>query len=257
MPFTKEIAVERRLRMDHIEEQVTALKKTVEARKSAALIAPAGGGKSVVLRALKDSLPPARYTCHYIKVTDISVRDMCRQLASGVGAESAGTYPALVRSLQERFEQYFDTDGLRPVVMIDEAHDLRPKTAALLKILTNFDMDSRLVVSIILAGQPALKKLLEKQGYEEIRRRLDHCGELRLLSREETKSYIEHRVAVAGATVCPFDKQAIEAVFEISRGNMGGIDLLASKALEQADKAGHKTVGSDDVVAGRKNIWWT
>ena len=39
-------------------------------------------------------------------------------------------------------------EGLRPVLIIDEAHDLRPDTLGMLKVLANFDLDSRLVLSI-------------------------------------------------------------------------------------------------------------
>ena len=40
----------------------------------------------------------------------------------------------------------------------NEAHDLRPATLRMLQLLTNFDMDSKLIVSIIFCGQPSLKE---------------------------------------------------------------------------------------------------
>ena len=46
-------------------------------------------------------LPEARYRTHYVKVTGLSKRDMCREIACAVGASPAGTYPALVRNLQD------------------------------------------------------------------------------------------------------------------------------------------------------------
>lgn len=75
-------------------------------------------------------------------------------------AEPAGNYPALVRRLQERFSSFVDVDGIRPVVILDETHDIRPEVLGLFRILTNFEMDNRLVVSLILAGQAPLKKML-------------------------------------------------------------------------------------------------
>ena len=254
-PFTSEIPTDRRLKFDHLEAEADALRRIVVARRSAALIAPAGAGKTVVLRTLESSLPQARYSCHYIKVTDVSARDMYREIAYAVGVKPAGTHAALVRAIQGHFTRSTDTDGVRPVLLIDEAHDLRLKTLSLLKILTNFKMDSRLVVSIILAGQPSLKALLYRPGHEEIRRRPAHCGEIRLMSREESVRYVEHRVNISGASKSPFDNDAVETLFELSRGNMGAIDLLAHKALEHATDLGHETIGTEDVVAGRKSLW--
>lgn len=254
-PFTNEIPIDKRLKLDHLEAEIKTLEQIVRARQSAVLTAPAGAGKSLVLRALQARLPAARFSCHYVNVTDISARDMCREIASAIGVKPAGIHPALVRSLKERFDQSTHTDGIRPVLLIDESHDLRPKTVSLLKTLTNFDMDSRRVVSVILAGQPSLKKLLYTPGSEEIRRRLSHCSEIRLMSRDETRRYIEHRVTVAGCVQSPFDVQAVETLFELSHGNMGAIDLLAMKALEYTLAGGHKTVGSDDVITGRKSLW--
>jgi type II secretory pathway predicted ATPase ExeA len=254
-PFTNEIPIAKRMKIPSHETEVKALKTVVEQRRSGAVIAPAGAGKSLVLRALTSILPPARYSCHYIKVTDLSSRDLWREIAFAVGAKPVGIFPALVRSIQEHFDSSFNDNGLRQVILVDEAHDLRPKALSLLKIMTNYDMDSRLVVSVILAGQPSLKNMLYRPGMEEVRRRLAHCGELRLLSRDETKRYIEHRIHVAGGTKVPFDDSAIEAIFEMSRGNLGAIDQLAGKSLEIADKEKHQVVDSNDAVQARNGLW--
>ena len=73
-----------------------------------------------------------------------------------MGAEPAGTYPTLVRRLQERFANDLDVDAVRPVLFLDDSHGMRPEVLSILRILTNFEMDSRLVLSFVLAGQPPL-----------------------------------------------------------------------------------------------------
>ena len=108
-----------------------------------------------------------------------------------------------MRKLQDRFRQTSDTDGLRPVLILDEAQDLRPDTLAMLKVLTNFDMDSRLVLSIVLAGQPKLRDLLRLDDLEDVARRLAHYATLRTLTRDEIGRYIEHRCTIAGAASVP------------------------------------------------------
>ena len=215
---------------------------------------PAGTGKTIVLRAVKERLPEARYNVHYIKVTGLSKRDMCREICFAIGARMVGNYPALVRSIQERMLGSFEGDGSRLVLLIDEAHDMYPASLAILRLLTNFDMDSRLVSSIILAGQPSLHNRLLTQELNSIATRLSHRGELRLLSREESKCYIKHRLRVAGSSSFPFDQGATDAFYEFSRGNMRALDELARKSLEFANQQDSNTVDQNIVLAAKEKL---
>lgn len=253
-PFTRELAPNERMPLPHLDEALDGIHGAVTSRMSAALIAPAGAGKTTILRNLKEMLPEARYRVRYVKVTSLSKRDMCREISAVCGIAPAGTYPSLVRGLQEHFENSFSIDGLRPVLLLDEAHDLRLETLGMVRILTNFDMDSKLVLSIVLSGQHGLEKMLAKDEMQSVTKRLNHCSTLRLLSRDETKQYLEHRCAVAGASDFPFDSGAAETVFEISRGNLRAIDTLAFKAIFKAAKRESSTITSADVVAARKEL---
>jgi type II secretory pathway predicted ATPase ExeA len=116
-------------------------------------------------------------------------------------------------------------------------------------------MDSKLVVSLVLAGQPPLATLLARPEQAAMAQRLAHYATLRLLSRDETRAYVVHRCAVAGAHTPPFDDDAHEALFELSRGNLRAIDRLALKALELAARAEASAVSSGDLIAARKLLW--
>ena len=250
-PFTREVRVKDRYRIEAGEQALEQLCQAVEERMSAALIAPPGTGKTTLLRALADRLPEARYRIHYVKVTDLSKRDLCREVAAAVGAECAGNYPSLVRRLQEHFANTLGTGGIRPVLLMDEAHDTRPEVLGILRILTNYEMDSRLVVSIVLAGQPPLGKMLGQDKLADVAQRLAHYATLRPLSRPQAKQYVEHRCRIAGASSCPFDPQAVEAIYEVGRGNLRATGHLALKALQLAHDAGCNAVDTNHIVEAR------
>ncbi|MCP4600790.1 MAG: AAA family ATPase [Proteobacteria bacterium] len=254
-PFTCEIRVNEHFVNESYTEPLEYLQSAVDKRMSAALIAPAGMGKTTLLRALVSHLSETRYQTHYVKVTDLSKRDLCREISVVAGIEAAGNYPTLVRRLQERFAESLDMDGLRPVLLIDEAHGIRPEVLGVLKILTNFEMDSRLVVSIVLSGQSHLATMLKNQKLEDVAKRLAYCATLRLLSRAETKSYIQHRCHIAGAANCPFDPGAIEALYEIGRGNLRATDHLALKAIELAHALDCDVVDANHVAKARTMLW--
>jgi type II secretory pathway predicted ATPase ExeA len=147
-PFTQEIRTEHRYKVDSIESEVKALREVVESRQSAVIIGPAGSGKTVVLRALLSELPESRYRVVYLKLADLGARDMCRQVALGLGLPAAGSYPSLVRALEERLQSGFTSQSMRQVLIFDDAHELRADSLRLARLLTNFDMDSKLVVAV-------------------------------------------------------------------------------------------------------------
>jgi general secretion pathway protein A len=254
-PFTRELRPEELLSFPFLDDAFAGVKNAVENRMSAALLAPAGTGKTALLRRLVAYLPEARYDVRYVKVTGLSKRDMCREIAVACGATPAGSYPMLVRRLEERFTAALDTDGRRPVLILDEAHDLRPDVLAMLRILTNFAMDSRLVLAVVLAGQPALKQTLGRADQEAIARRLVYYAQLRCLARDELETYVAHRCTIGGAPTVPFDQRTLDALFDLSRGNLRATDDIALRALELAAAAGHKVVSIAQIIAARKELW--
>jgi general secretion pathway protein A len=251
-PFTRELPVEQRMPLAFLDEALAAFLRVVDQRSSAALVAPAGTGKTALLRAVVHQLPEARYRVHYVKVTDLSKRDLCREIAVACGAKPAGSYPMLVRRLQERFLATTAEDGVRPVLLLDEAHDLRPDVFGIFRILTNYEMDSRLVLSVLLAGQSPLRELLRHPSHEDVTRRLAHVATLRLLSRSESHRYVAHRCTIAGATTVPFDSGALDAVHEIACGNLRATDQLAAKALEVAHDAGVSVIDTAHLAQARR-----
>ena len=254
LPFTREVAVADRWHHPQYDEMADHIRAVVEHRLSAALVAPPGLGKTVVLRTVDDALPEARFRTHYIKVTDLSKRDLCREIATALGAKAAGYYGALVRSIQDRCLTLLETESVRPVLFLDDCHDARPEVLGILRVLANFEMDSRLVVSMVLAGQAYLRTMLRRDDLEDVRRRLSLIGSLRLLSRDETPEYIDHRLRLAGGSGDIFDRHATEAIYEATQGNLRAIDTLVLRALQLGADAGHDVIDARIVTAARAQV---
>lgn len=255
LPFTREIRVDHHLTLPPYLEALDGLAGAVQKRMCAALIGPAGTGKTNILRALVQRLPEARYRAHYVKVTGLSKRDICRDIAHVMGLPPAGAFNALVQKIQAKALGAVDTDGLRPVLLLDDAHEMRPDVLGMLAPLTNFEMDSRLVLSVVLTGQPPLAAMLRRAELEGIARRFAHYATIRPFSREETAAYVAHRCTVAGAATSPFDHASIDALYEIGRGNLRATDQLALKALEMAERKGFATVDQVQVIEARRLLW--
>ncbi len=252
IPFTREITA--RWNWEPFEAVIAELLLVIRNGMCGCLISPAGTGKSALLRALVSQLPEVRYQVRYIKVTSLAKRDFCREIAAALDLEPVGTYPSLVRKVQSKLEDTAYHEGLRPVLLIDEAHDMRSDVLAILRILTNFEMDSKLVLSVIITGQPPLAQLLGRDELLAVRQRIAHCATLRLLSRDEVRSYMEHRMTEVGAASLPFDDLSLEAIYELSRGNLRAIDHISRKSLEIAATKCMPTVDTSIVMAARKYL---
>jgi general secretion pathway protein A len=255
LPFTREVPVEHLFVLDSLTEAVEAIQRAVENRMSGAVIGPAGTGKTVCARMLAARLPEARYRVHYSKVASLSKRDMCKEIAAVMGLKPAGAFNHLLRGIQGAAVTATDTDAVRPVLILDDAHELRSDVLGMFRALTNFEMDSRLVLSVVLVGQPPLATMLRRPEHEDVARRLVHYAVLRPLSRDELEQYVAHRCAVAGSAQVPFDPASIDAIYEIGHGNLRATDLVALKALEVADRRKRDAVDTNCVIEARKHLW--
>lgn len=253
-PFTREIQVEEQFPIDAHEKVVDALEGVIHQRGSGALIAPSGTGKTQDVRRLRSRLPEARYRITYVKVTGVSKRDLCRHISMAIGAEPAGSYPTLVERLQERWQHLTRVDSLHPIIILDDAHEMRVDVLGMLKVLTNFDFDSRLGVSILLVGQTGLSRLLCRDELEDVTRRLSHVATLEPLSREQAHRYLEHRVTIAGARRFPFNDRAVEMIYDAARGNLRATDQLGLKCLETAHLHDSDLVDVSHVMEARKLV---
>ena len=104
-------------------------------------------------------------------------------------------------------------------------------------------------------GHHQARSVTAHDEQEAMARRIIHYAQLRLLSRDELAQYVAHRCAVAGAARAPFDDRALDAIFEIGRGNLRATDDLAFKSLDYAAAAGHAAVAVQHVIAARKDLW--
>jgi type II secretory pathway predicted ATPase ExeA len=253
-PFTREIPSQKMWRQPGLDDLVRDLEATVSARDSAAVIAPSGAGKTALIRRLVDGLPEARFRVADIKVTAVGNRDLYRGLARALGIEPSGTWPALLENLQNHARTLATTEARRTVLIVDEAQDMRPHVLSSLRMLTNFRLDSELLISLVLVGDSGLEALLLRPDMDALRSRIACVIRLCLLSRTETRSYIDHRLDIVGARSRILDDSAVEAVYDFTRGNIRAIDHLCRTALDLAARSSLDTVDAGVVTAARKKL---
>jgi general secretion pathway protein A len=139
-----------------------------------------------------------------------------------------------VKFLVDRLNEYLlaaHARGRRPVLMIDEAQNLRPKVLEQIRLLTNLETTKDKLLQIFLIGQPELRRMLGREGLRQLDQRITARFHLRPLNAAGTAEYIRHRVAVAGVDRPLFTAAAIRRIHQLSGGVPRVINILCDRAL--------------------------
>jgi type II secretory pathway predicted ATPase ExeA len=123
-------------------------------------------------------------------------------------------------------------EGRCPVIVIDEAQ-LIPDREVFdeIRLLTNYQLDDRNLISFIIMGQPELRKRLAHSVYEPLRQRVAIQYHLKPLDVEETLEYIDFRLEIAGGMPGLFTPDAVQMIYDLSGGVPRRINIIATNAL--------------------------
>jgi general secretion pathway protein A len=216
------------------EAALVKLRYAIENQRGASLLAgPAGSGKTMLVRLLEQQLD-ARFTPFVNLVfPQMSSRDLLVYLAEELGAPPADPPRHTVEESVRRLEFYLRQNAAldrHAVVAVDEAHLLEDcGVLETLRLLLNFELDARPVLSLLLVGQMNLVSAVGR--LPSLAERVAVNSLLRALSAEETAGYVRHRLQAAGARREIFTSDAVEALHYLGRGIPRQINRLGDLAL--------------------------
>jgi general secretion pathway protein A len=218
------------------EEALSRLVYVVERRKGATILTgDFGCGKTSLARALLTRLNKNIYQVALINNPYLKLVEFLRSIARQLGAEN------LSEKLPEMSADYFlqviekilsnnAKEGKHTIVIIDEAHVITDADIfEELRLLLNFQLEDRFMVTLILMGQPELVDRIKKN--KQFYQRLALGSSLKPLTIEETKMYIEHRLKVAGAKRQIFNFSAVDFIFQNSGGIPRRINQICDMCL--------------------------
>ncbi len=130
----------------------------------------------------------------------------------------------------------------KPLLIIDDAQNLSLEALEEVRLLSNLQNSVRMLVQIILVGQPELEKKLGDPNASSLAQRVSISYHLLPFSQSETEEYIIHRLKKAGGPTDIFSKSAMEMIYSAARGIPRSINLLCDNALSSAFSKSLKTI---------------
>ncbi len=213
------------------EEALARLEFVLEEREIAVLTGEIGCGKTTLSRALMDRLGDEYHFC-FILNPRLNAIEFLRTTARLLDVEQ----PALSKDdlLEQINNKVYDNyqKGVCPVIVIDEAQMISdPEVFDEIRLLTNFQLDDRNLLGVVIMGQPELREMLASSRFEPLRQRIALHYHLQSLTMEETMEYIDFRLEVAGGTPGLFTPDAVQKLFELTGGVPRRINSMATNAL--------------------------
>ncbi|MES9942897.1 MAG: AAA family ATPase [Candidatus Thiodiazotropha sp. 6PLUC2] len=136
------------------------------------------------------------------------------------------------------------SEGKHTVLVVDEAQNLSPRVLEQVRLLTNLETSHHKLLRIILVGQPELLQMLARKELRQVDQRITARYHLAPLTAQESRSYITHRLAVAGIREDLFTPMAVRLLHRYSRGIPRLINTICERALLAIYTSGRQRVDS-------------
>ena len=160
MPFGPAIPVPGLFGSAGPKEAVARLRWLISARGLGVLTGEVGSGKTVALRAAADGLDASRHTLIYLPNPQVGVRGIHGAVAVALGQVPRFHHATLIPQVEAALAAEADEKNRHVILAIDESHLMSGGQLEAVRMLTSHDLDSRSPLTILLIGQPTLRRRL-------------------------------------------------------------------------------------------------
>jgi type II secretory pathway predicted ATPase ExeA len=196
-----------------------------------------GVGKSAALRLLSEHLNGLRDLCVGVLTRpQAKMADFYRELGHlfGVALTPSNRWHSS-KSLREKWLAHIEAAIYRPVLIIDEAQESNSLVLSELRLLASADLDSRSILTIILAGDQRLAARLEEPDLLPIASRVRSRLRLEALPPKALQECIQHLLKAAGNPKL-LSPSLIQTLCEHATGNLRLLMNMANDLLVAASQ---------------------
>lgn len=233
IPFGKDLNPQDFFDYPQLTELHQNLALTVSTGTGMLITGDAGTGKTTAVRGYVMQLPVNKYRTIYLG-NDQEGGALFTRIGMELGVKvSMGRSQRMIQ-LNQHIRRNVAGSGKQLVLVIDEAHLMDGRTLEEIRLLTNSEMDTRTDVILIVLGQLWLRNKLKHHGHGALYQRLRFRYGMGGLSKQQTKAYIQHHLALCGCKKELLTNDAYDHLFMASGGILREINNLMVDALLKA-----------------------
>ena len=207
-----------------------------------------GRGKTTIIRKWSSTLNTSLFKVIYTSLSTITVTEFYRNLAEQLGATPTYRKCENFQLIQQEINRLALEKRQTPVIILDEANYINTKILNDLKIIFNFEMDSRDRAIVLLAGLPSLNNTLRLAVHEPLRQRLVMNYDVEGMSKEEGRTYISEKLRGAGCTQKVFEENAVEAILNSSNSTPRIINKICNSCMIIGNSLSLNMINADTVM---------
>jgi general secretion pathway protein A len=205
-----------------------------------------GTGKSAALRLLAQRLSQLRdVTVGVLTRPQASLADFYRELGELFAVPlSPHNRWASAKVLRQKWHSHIETSLCRPVLLVDEAQEMTPAVFSELRLLASADLDSRCLLTVLLAGDGRLAAKLESPELLPLVSRIRSRWRTEPLAPPQLLACLNHLLKAAGNPKL-MTPGLLQTLCEHAAGNLRLLmnlanDLLAAALHQERDTLDEK-----------------
>lgn len=188
-----------------------------------------GCGKTLLSRRLIVGLASARYDVALVANPALSPSELLDEVLTQFGLAFSRSKVERLRTLNERLQSNAQC-GISSVLIVDEAQAIESvKAFEELRLLTNFQLNDRYLLTVVLIGQPEVRHRIA--SIPQLNQRIAVRAHLGPFTAEETALYIAARMRATTHRTDVFTKDAVEAIHRFTKGIGRLINALCDQCL--------------------------
>jgi type II secretory pathway predicted ATPase ExeA len=245
-PFSPQVPADALFPLPQIESFCWRIEQQIGEGGFALALGDPGAGKSAALRILCERLSSVRdLSVGLLTRPQANLADFYRELGHlfGVPLSPHNRWNSS-KVLREKWLGHIDASVYRPVLLIDEAQEMNSAVFSELRLLSSADLDSRSILTLILAGDQRLASRLEELELLPIASRIRSRLRLEALSPKQLQECLNHLLKAAGnprlltasllATLCEHAAGNLRLLMNMAH------DLLAAAAHQEREQIDEK-----------------
>jgi general secretion pathway protein A len=140
----------------------------------------------------------------------------------------------LIDQIHQMLGQFEEQENRHPVLILDNCENLSVDVLEHLRLMTSHDMESEDRFSIILIGTEKLLDTINNPASLSFKQRINFIHHLTGFSVNDAKAYVQYHLSHAEGPSDLFDDEAIQLIFQVSRGYPRLINQVGTHALIRA-----------------------